>query len=384
MMIQCSCTRPGSLWNFASDSTLGWGTIAGAGLGQRVDTIYPDWSDNFPTSAIFVPNSANGVYGSNYALDPQCGVNYPNNGYLQPRQKNVINTYWTLRRFVNTTHCGGPTVLPTARPSRSPIIPTSAPTLQPTMMPTLQPTTLAPTTLAPTTLSPTTSAPSTSPTACVFSTVSCCFSLNEALVQVYLGDLDVSSHVVPQNGFTNRSVTKTLTFTEPSVPTVLAFKGYENNELVFANLMLRCQSTNPASKWNFVSLAGTGKEGWKAVESTTVTGDDLPACWFCASYTGAQSPATAIVDNTYILSGTCGAPVMTQKVRAAQGGSPAKRYWGLKRLVDQTTSCLVTHSPTTYRTIPPSCPNFEAHYFAAHDCGPTLAPTTARPRRCLR
>ncbi|KAH9254835.1 hypothetical protein BASA81_007085 [Batrachochytrium salamandrivorans] len=266
------------------------------------------------------------------------------------------STYATLGDLLNSPFlCFQITDAPTTSPTVSPT--SSAPTTSPSAAPTTSPS-----------AAPTTS-PTISPTVCIPGVVSCCFTLDNTFLELYVNERDVTALVTPFGQFANSSAPKFVQFTEPSEPSaVIAFKGFENNELTEAGIQLSCRSSRPGSAWNFVSSLS---EGWRYVVSTTTSGDNLPIGWYSDTYSGLSKKAVTYSSNPRFKLNTddCGAVLATDMLRAEQG-TPPRRFWAMrKRVMSNTTNC-GTSSPT----LPTPQPTF-----VAPTVSPTIRPTTMRP-----
>lgn len=171
-----------------------------------------------------------------------------------------------------------------------------------------------------------------SPTPCELRTVTCCFSTQQQFVQIYINEVDLTSQVTPQAGFTNSSVTKKITFEEPIQAAAIAIKGFENNEILYGSLMLSCRSTSPDSAWNFVSEVGTGESSWKGIKALDRRTNSFPTDWFRNVYIGQKSPADPIVDDLYEISNECGS--VTTKIKPRLQSTD--HYWAVRKWVNQT------------------------------------------------
>jgi hypothetical protein len=164
-------------------------------------------------------------------------------------------------------------------------------------------------------------------------------------VQIFVDEEDLTSIVSPQESFADIDITKTITFPEPHGPAAIGIKGYEANEIIIASLMLRCESTTPGSKWNFVSERSTGLESWKTVAALDLRADSFPSDWFANDYTGEKKPVSWSSDTSYLIDNTCGVPVSSERIRPNQG-TPATHFWTVRKWIDQTL-CEATAVPTT-------------------------------------
>jgi hypothetical protein len=244
---------------------------------------------------------------------------------IRARQGNPAHFYFSFRKLVHATEVCG-----TSAPSGVTMAPT-------TVLPSVQPTTSTPTaqpSVQPSFSSPT-SVPTTKPSVCQPGTVTCCFTMHSALVQLYVDQVDVTAHVSPANAFAHTQTTKHLAFPEPSGPVAFAIKGFENNEVRLGVMALRCQSTTPDSPWNFDSSPGTGPLSWKSVEALDLRLNEFPPDWYVNEYTGRKKPAEGgNLDATVQIDASCGPPP-THQVRGNQG-NPASFFWTLRRYVNGT------------------------------------------------
>jgi hypothetical protein len=368
LFLICKSTRNNSSWNFVSSMAHPWKTVLSSSV--QNDVFPANWYSNYNYSGL--TQSPAQVSTESITLNTSlCGT--PNNANkLRPNQGVPARKYWTLKLFVNqTVQCGTnsptgtrtdlPTSLPTTgTPSVTPTkLPTSqAPTKSPSMLPTISPTvslptrspslsapTSSPTKSAPTTspsVAPATRSPTSSPTPCVPGVVSCCLTGRQYLVQMFVNEVDVTGSLSPQNSMNDTAVTKTISFTEPSNIAVIGIKGFENNELYLASLMIRCECTRPNSPWNFAS---TPAYKWRSVLSSTTRDDSFPSDWYKLSSTGSLSAVVPITDSyTMTSNGACGVVNQTEKLRVPQG-TPARFYWTMRLVVNQTVPC-GTNSPT--------------------------------------
>jgi len=335
LRLKCTCDRLGSPWNFVSESE-----STGASAWKQVKSIRtPNWqANNFPSDWQTVNYTGQKSGAQSYAGNPlalnltteACGAQNASfslghgQGGTSPR-----SWYWVLRKLVKQTiTCG-----------------TDAPISSPTFLPSVSPSSTLPSSVPTTT--PTGSAPSGSPSnvpssapTIVTNYVTCCFSVQQELLQIYIDEVDVSSDVVPNTtyAFENANVTKTYSFVEPTGFSAIAIKGYGINIILGSNLIsnvkLVCNSTNPASKWNFISLRGTGPESWKTVLSTTALGDDLPPQWFNITYTGDKEPAgTDVSEFNYDIDDSCG-ELAPAGVNVRPGNNfPIRRYWAMRKWI---------------------------------------------------
>jgi hypothetical protein len=189
--------------------------------------------------------------------------------------------------------------------------------------------------------------------------VTCCFTVQEELQQFLVDGQDLTAEVEPQVALGSRFVTKTVTFHEPLNPSIIAFKGFDNNEILLGSMMLRCNSTNPLSHWNMdtQSKFGERSEWWKSVLAINLTANDFGGCWYCDGFVGQERNAL-VSPEKYTINSDCGVPVVANKLKSRQGDT-VSNFWTLKRFVNQTNECAETHSPTSW--IPTS--------------GPTVKPT---------
>ena len=155
---------------------------------------------------------------------------------------------------------------------------------------------------------------------------------------MYVDEIDISPSVSPANpaDWQEKTITKTVSFTEPQLPAAIAIKGRDNNEILKGAISLKCNCTNPASKWNLVSVTDTGPEGWKTVvQFGSGSMDILPPMWWNNTYTGPKkAPEVATSSTLFNVNDDCG-PAPTEKVHPKQG-SPASQFWVLRKFVDQT------------------------------------------------
>ena len=150
-----------------------------------------------------------------------------------------------------------------------------------------------------------------------------------------INEVDVTSRILPQVGLADipTSSTKTIIFREPSGTAVIRVKGFENNELYLASLMLSCQCTRPGSQWNF---ATNDLFKWKSVFALTTRDDIFDPDWYKMSYTGPVISASILSTDSYtITGGACGTIDVVNKLVVPQG-NPARFYWTLRRIVNQT------------------------------------------------
>ena len=171
-----------------------------------------------------------------------------------------------------------PTDSPTQAPTKSPIPPTSAvPSLSPSVAPTFSPTPPTPPTFSPT------RAPTFSPIIPI-NQITCAFTADNAIVSVYLNDVDVTPDVTDWSG--NRGYAAALgdwtapkfhTFIEPdetyTTGISFAFKIYEEDETAspFASgFVMGCTSSLGRGPWH--ELVSSPSDIWQAFAS--VSGND--------------------------------------------------------------------------------------------------------------
>lgn len=101
--------------------------------------------------------------------------------------------------------------------------------------------------------------------------VTCVYSSNVLVIQVYVGDCDVSQFVYP----TYPMEYKRLSFYEPLHASSLAFKMSKKEGESQSFLLISCESSNGHSEWNFKnSTRKTGPTKWKTVDSN-YSNDDM-------------------------------------------------------------------------------------------------------------
>ena len=333
LMLICLATRIGSSWNFVSrHNPVGeWKSIRADT--STTDAFPPNWYSNFNLTSLVLRNPVQST--ENININASCGTpNIANK--VQPAQGTPARAYWTLRRFVNqSVECGTNSPF-SPLPTGSPVFaPTRSPSNVPSMsFPTARPSNL-PTTLSPISFVPTNS-PSISPTICTPGVVTCCFTAQTEIRQLFVDDQNITTSITPQESLNNPFVSKTVTFNEPDHLSVIGIKGYENNEFYPASLMLKCVCTNPSSNWNFVS----NTTSWVSVSAETTRDDLFPSNWYSPSYEGPfLSIQNLAGDNSYTLSSpSCGDTSTVQQIRVPQG-SPSRFYWTARKMVDKT--CLL-------------------------------------------
>jgi hypothetical protein len=182
-----------------------------------------------------------------------------------------------------------------------------------------------------------------------------------AVTEIYVNEQQITHLVTPYQFMNDTSVTKTVTFVEPSTPGALAIKGYDNDEVAAATLMLRCVSSNSGSLWNFVSSVAQG--GWKTIagigkgqKTDTIPNDYYVN--FPASNIWPVTSGNGLIGSSYTLTDACGTPDPTEKIRPKQK-SPVNFFWSVRKYVPSPVCG--SNSPTL-ATLPP-----------------TLQPSTATP-----
>ena len=235
LRLTCVCDRPGSPWNFFSEVNTGWVSVSSIRSPSfEADNFRDGWySNNYtgPSSpAIAYTGPAIALNLTTQVCGPQQvekSLGHPQ-GLQSPR-----SWYWGLRRqVVQPQICGtnAPIQSPTLRPTLLPTIGT--PTLSPTSsVPTRVPTGSTPTTnpsTHPITSTPSfspapplnTEAPSIAPTNCDPGIVTCCFTAQEEVRELWVNEIDVTPLITPASGLADPLITKTITFTEPSTDAV--------------------------------------------------------------------------------------------------------------------------------------------------------------------
>ena len=249
---------------------------------------------------------------------------------------------------------------------------------------------MTPSTLSPSALptqAPTTKVPSFSPTKCIPGNVTCCFTAQEQVVQLFVNEQDLTDFISPQSGLSDASVAKVVTFVEPSGPAMFALKGFENNEIKTAALFLICTCTRPGSEWNFVTTSEPAPNLWKSVASLSISFDQFPLTWNSnfnltdLSLTSGKLSSEPINLNTNL----CGIPSSLNKLKANQGVPPSK-FWTLRRFVNQTMTCGTSSpfSPPPPRTgvpsfVPTLFPTFFLPTLSPTMSAPSLSPVTSKP-----
>lgn len=223
LRMKCVATRPGSGWNFVSaHNDSHWSSIRSDGVNVRNFTgARADWNQpvyNGPREPVFLHTS---FFPQVFDQTPLCGPPPPDSATILPLS---INEYFGLRREVNNT-------IPVCTPS---------PSLSPG-----QP--------------------------CDFGTVTCCFAGLEEIVQVVVNNIDVTSSVV--GDLQDYSSTKSVSFPEPAVPAVLAFKLFSSN-LVAEDIEISCQASRAGSAWTF---GGEVDPAWRFVNATGRTTNTFPS-----------------------------------------------------------------------------------------------------------
>jgi hypothetical protein len=220
--------------------------------------------------------------------------------------------------------------------------------------------------------------PSNHPSFCQTYLVTCCFTLNVQVIQFYVDQFDLTTQILPQSSLGNRLETKMVIFQEPDYPSVIAIKGYEQNELLTGSLLLKCISTNPNSGWNnLVSESSPEATGWKTVNALSKTEDEFPHCWYCNDYDGQQSQAVTS-SSSLTLNDTCGLIVLSNQIRPNQG-SPQAKFWTVKKWVNSSTGCLRTRNPTLPTSVPSKSPILSLPTFNPTSTKPTFHNPTASP-----
>jgi hypothetical protein len=137
----------------------------------------------------------------------------------------------------------------------------------------------------------------------------CFFSIDDAVTAVYLNDVDVTSSV--SGDLTNWKTAKSLSLPVPTGNAVLAILGKEAGTAAssyqISGLQLEC--TGPTAEWNFFSEPSTG---WKALASSSSTGNSFPANWATGAYD--DSSWSEVVSST-------------SEFYLSDGSRPAKKIW---------------------------------------------------------
>ena len=293
----------------------------------------------------------------------------------------------TFRPSVNPTPL--PTHSPTIKPSSAPT--SSRPSFSPTMEPSAAPTSSKPTrspTFSPTTSIPTgtpSKTPSSSPTKCVPGIVTCCLTMQDTFVQLYVNDQDITSKVETAANFGNDNIAKIVSFVEPSTDAIIALKGTHYTEVTFPGLMLKCVCSRPGCAWNFDSSVSSG---WFSIEPTDILTDSFPSNWFSPSFTGTTHAALLDTQTYYNLNtNVCGSINSAHRIRAYQK-DPSTLYFTMRKSVAGTNcgtnspfSPLPTTSPTTSpsTSIPTATPTTSSPSLRPTTSIPSKAPTTLNP-----
>lgn len=138
---------------------------------------------------------------------------------------------------------------------------------------------------------------------CEPSMVTCCFSIEQTFLQLYINDEEVTHLVEPTSGFGQVNVTKTITFQEPLEQNVtIAFKGYYYQEHRQPSFAITCWSTNPDSSWNRVETVFNRSapldEQWRSVISTSAIHDQFPSDWYRQSLNVSSVTLLPVINST--------------------------------------------------------------------------------------
>jgi hypothetical protein len=124
---------------------------------------------------------------------------------------------------------------------------TEEPTVLPTNIPTVQPISKQPTTKAPVTFRP---------TGCSPGQVTCCFTANQDILELWVDEMDLTSQITG-GGLDKKSQAKFITFPEPDHVVSFAIKGMETEGGKTGSVMLQCVSDRADSVWNDLKLSST-------------------------------------------------------------------------------------------------------------------------------
>lgn len=215
---------------------------------------------------------------------------------------------------------------------------------------------------------------------CVPGEVTCCFTFNTELLQVWVDDIELTSLVTPSEAFDNVTQPKFITFTEPPETAVIAVRGVQpiNQQSAIRgvpSLNMMCTCTRPESPWNAVNTSRA--INWRTVHTTNLSGS-LPENWWSLTYTGTTTQAVNATDLAvrYAIDTTQCASTVASRIRVSG------QWWGqagFRRIVNQTTSC-GTRSPTFVTTSMPSSSPTTASPSASPTPSPTRSPTTSPTR----
>jgi len=184
---------------------------------------------------------------------------------------------------------------------------------------------------------------------CNQGTVTCCFTVERAFLQLFVNEQEITSQVLPGdiNSAYNIAVTKTVTFTEPTVQSVIAFKGLNTNEVNFEKgFSLACVSTNPNSPWNFVSATNAD---WKSVISLSYYDDIFPDQWYSINYNGSIISVTVDTKLQFALDVNAGCGAAINNADHLRVGPMYRPYFTFRKVVDGTCG---TFGPTVSPTNP--------------------------------
>ena len=212
---------------------------------------------------------------------------------------------------------------------------------------------------------------------CVPGTVTCCFSIEQEFVQMYVNEQDITHLVQPADGYANTSVVKTVTFTEPSATNVtIAIKGkYTCCQPSFA---ITCTSTRLDSPWNNVEATLNAStpvgDRWRSVLSTSSRADAFPSDWYRHDYNESAAIVYSVINSTSLIPfPSFPAPQCkpwSRRVRAQRTNT----FFTFRRYVTQSEVC-GTPSPTLDPTPAPS----RSPSTPRPSLAPTQSPVTTQP-----
>jgi hypothetical protein len=165
---------------------------------------------------------------------------------------------------------------------------------------------------------------------------------NEAIVQLFINEVDVTSEITGDLSDQDRG--KSISFPEPPTqsPTLFAVMGREVQAGKVGSFLAKCVCDRPGSVWDGLELTADPNEWFSLFPRADGT---YSPNWFMGFFSMTQ-PGTAASDLLYpIATSKCGAVDETKKVAPIQKRTVPE--WVLRRTVEPSDICLGNEAPTT-------------------------------------
>ena len=348
MQMKCASTRPASRWNFVTTAIPSqWSTFRepyGVGNG----TFLPAYlTSNFHNADGGNDNATLAVDAS-FNMTSSCGPLAPTAKIASFQYAGDDATVYYFHNRVSFDGC-------TNAPSVAEFTPTRLPTRYPSMSPTVKAPTRSP--------SMPTLYPSKSPSMlqCSGSEITCCLTMKTDVLRLFIDQTEVTRLLV--GIVSNVHETKVVTILEPLRQSSIAVFGYEELDGKNGFMQMKCASTRPASRWNFVTTAIPSQ--WSTYVELYGVGNGTFLPEFLTSnahnFDTANDNATVAVDASFNMSSSlaCGGSLdPTAKIAAFQHpGEGSTVYFFHNRVsFDGCTNApsIAEFTPTMLPTVYPS------------------------------